>query len=283
MVRVRAAEAAASAAARAGVEVGELVAVGELHAAADLFIDIWGPRPDGPPISRDLLRAFAHTGNYVAGASVGSRLVGASVGFLGKGGGITKLHSHVTGLAPDVQQRGIGFALKLHQRAWALAHDLPVITWTFDPLVRRNAFFNLTKLGAEATAFHANFYGEMPDRINGGDESDRCDVVWDAGGHRAALASTSSLPEPDVGNLLSGGAQAVLEDRGDGQPRTGALAGDVRLAWIPPDVVELRRRAPEVARAWRLALRETLGASVEEGFVAAAMSRAGWYVLERRR
>jgi predicted GNAT superfamily acetyltransferase len=31
------------------------------------------------------------------------------------------------------------------------------VTWTFGPLVRRNAYFNLVKLGATAVAFHKDF------------------------------------------------------------------------------------------------------------------------------
>ena len=52
-------------------------------------------------------------------------------------------------------------------------------TWTFDPLVRANARFNLVKLGAVAVAYLTDFYGEMQDGINAGDRSDRCAVKWE--------------------------------------------------------------------------------------------------------
>ena len=106
-----------------------------------LFDGIWRFRPGRAPITVEMMRALSHAGNYVAGAFEGDRLAGGSVGSSAG----HPLHSHVTGAAIG---RGIGFALKLHQRAWALARELERITWTYDPLVRRNAHFNLAKLGA---------------------------------------------------------------------------------------------------------------------------------------
>ena len=44
------------------------------------------------------------------------------------------------------------------------------MTWTFDPLVSRNARFNLTKLGAHAVEYLPDFYGAMEDGINSNDE-----------------------------------------------------------------------------------------------------------------
>ena len=271
----QAAEAAQAAARRVDVEIAELRTRADLHAAAELFAGVWGSAATAP-VSPDILRAFVHTGNYVAGAKSSDALVGASVGFLARSGSSLTLHSHITGVSAETQLRGIGYALKLHQRAWAIEHGLSAITWTYDPLVRRNAYFNLTKLGARADRFHVNFYGAMADRINAGDESDRCAVTWDL-----TPLLGDAHPEPDVDALLASGAVALLEDDGEGAPRTRSRRGDVRLCWIPADIVELRASAPDVARAWRLALRATLGASIDEGYVATAMTTTGWYVLER--
>ncbi|MGJ6969654.1 GNAT family N-acetyltransferase, partial [Streptosporangium sp. G11] len=99
-----------------GVRVVELVEIGEFEDVQRLFDGIWHPDPANPPITVEMMRALSHAGNYVAGAYEGGTLVGASVGFLGAPAGQV-LHSHVTGALAG---RGIGFALKLHQRAWAL-------------------------------------------------------------------------------------------------------------------------------------------------------------------
>ena len=50
---------------------------------------------------------------------------------------------------PEARGTGIGRAIKLHQREWAAANGIATIVWTFDPLVRRNAWFNIAVLGAD--------------------------------------------------------------------------------------------------------------------------------------
>jgi predicted GNAT superfamily acetyltransferase len=160
------------------VEVHAVDGVAELRAVEALFAAIWRTGPDRPPVNADVLRALAHTGCYVAGAYLGDRLVGASAGFLGGADGDLHLHSHITGVDPAFQGRHIGQALKLHQRAWCLDRGIDVVTWTFDPLVRRNGWFNLHRLGADIVEFHRDFYGDMSDGVNAGEPSDRCVVRW---------------------------------------------------------------------------------------------------------
>ena len=79
---------------------------------------------------------------------------------------------------PASARTGLGRAMKLHQRAWAADHGLAWVTWTFDPLVRRNAWFNLDVLGAQVHEYLVDFYGPIDDAINAGDESDRLLVAW---------------------------------------------------------------------------------------------------------
>ena len=174
---------------RGGVQIRELRDIAEFEEVYRLYDDIWHPEPDNAPVPMELMIAFSHTGGYVAGAFEGDRLVGASVGFLAAE---RTLHSHVTGA---VIGRGIGYALKLHQRAWCLERGLDRITWTFDPLVRRNARFNLAKLGARPEEYLRSFYGVMVDAINEGDESDRLLAVW---------RLTEPPPEPSAGPYTRG-------------------------------------------------------------------------------
>ena len=67
----------------------------------------------------------------------------------------------------------------LKERAQALDQDIHVARWTYDPLVARNAWFNLGKLGAVADRFGRSFYGDMTDEINRGDRTDRLVIRWD--------------------------------------------------------------------------------------------------------
>jgi predicted GNAT superfamily acetyltransferase len=244
-------------------EIRTLDGMAELTAAMEVLRAIWAP--DGAaPIAAELMRALALAGGYTAGAFADGKMIAASVGFLGQRDGITHLHSHISGVVPAWQGRHVGVALKQHQRSWALARGIKVVEWTFDPLVRRNGYFNLVKLGAAVVRFEPDFYGEMHDAINAGDPTDRAVVHWD-------LEAESS------GRAEEG--PAILYPDNDGAPVVATATAAVLRAWVPDDIVALRHRDPAAARAWRLALRESFGAAVRDGYVARTMSRDGWYTL----
>jgi predicted GNAT superfamily acetyltransferase len=254
-------EEAAEAAAKSGVAVRELHEIGAFAQVYRLFDEIWQPDPRNAPVSVEMMIGFAHTGNYVAGAYEGDTLVGASVGFLAAG---RALHSHVTGASMG---RGIGYALKLHQRAWCLERGLERVTWTFDPLVRRNARFNLVKLGARPESYLREFYGEMADAINEGDASDRLLAVW-------------RLDEAPLGRraMPRGNLPRALGEEG-AYPVERAVESDVVLVGTPRDVEALRREDPAAARAWRSAMREVLGGLMEAGGKVGAFTDGGDYVV----
>jgi len=215
------------------VDVREVDRIDDLVAIERLFASIWRTDRDRPPVNTEVLRALSHTGCYVAAAWEGeARLVGASVGFLGAaaaGAGAAArdglhLHSHITGVLPDAQGRHIGLALKLHQRQWCLDRGIEVVTWTFDPLVRRNAWFNLHRLGADVVEFHRDFYGAMTDGINAGQASDRCVVRWSlpSAGPRPPLEAGSG----DVLIAADPSSRAALRDAyADGRRIVGMTAG----------------------------------------------------------
>lgn len=271
----------ADAAARAaGVVVRTLEELPDLEQAVALFADIWR-REASPPLTLELLRALTKAGNYVGGAFVDDRLVGACVGFF-HAPEEDSLHSHIAGVAPGAAGRNIGFALKLHQRAWAIARGVGEIAWTFDPLVARNAWFNLTKLGARATEYLPNFYGPMDDGINGRDESDRLLVRWRLTDPAVVLACAGGGVGAVAADLRAGGAVVALGSDEAGRPVAGRLDGPVSLVAVPSDVAVLRGAAPETAARWRIAVREVLttlladGSGRIEGF-----DRTGWYVVRR--
>jgi predicted GNAT superfamily acetyltransferase len=255
------------------VRIAPLTEPQEAVALAALFMEIWQTGFQHAPVSPDLLCAFAFTGQYVVTARRGDAIVGGSVGFLARDGAGPHLHSHITGVHPSEQGHQVGLALKLHQRAWAAEQGLVAIAWTFDPLVRRNAYFNLTKLGATAARYKVDAYGEMADGVNAGDPSDRCVARW------PVAAAPARATDPDLR-----GADVVLRCDPDGGPVAAPPAGAAtRLAWVPEDIVVLRREQPELALRWRLALREAFVAALRDGFAATAMTRDGWYRLERTR
>ncbi|TMR42349.1 GNAT family N-acetyltransferase [Actinomadura geliboluensis] len=273
---VSAAEAAARAAA---VSVRELTEIAELTSAVGLLAAIWG-RSVSPPVSVELLRAFSKAGNYVAGAFQGDRLVGACVGFFHAPGG-AMLHSHIAGVSPAVAGRSVGFALKLHQRAWAFQRGVSEIAWTFDPLVARNAYFNLVKLAARPVEYLPDFYGPMADAINDDGDSDRLLVHWRLRDSAVVLSSIGGGAEAVAADELRAGATVALSVGADGGPVPGTLDGDTVLVAVPQDIASLRSTEPDLARRWRLAVREALTGLTADGGRIDGFDRAGWYIVRR--
>ena len=264
--------------------ISELSELEDLRALEQLIAAVWG-RPAEPPISSDILKALAASGNYVAGARIDRKLIGGLVGWLG---GVPPhefhLHSHILGVVAGSEAQGLGFQLKQHQRRWCLERGVKVIEWTTDPLVRRNAYFNLTKLGAEARKYLVNFYGEMTDGINAGEESDRLLISWRLDSSEAECAAAGTASEPALDDLLRDGAVAALSVGTAGEPSriqvSASLSARVLLCQIPDDIVALRHSDPALARLWRLELRATLEDALAAGYLISGATRSGWYVLE---
>jgi predicted GNAT superfamily acetyltransferase len=271
---------ARDAAARSGVTVRPLESIDEIVELDAVFARVWGASHAFVPI--ELTQAMRYAGNYVVGAfaDADGRMVGGSLGFFGEHAGRRHLHSHITGVLPDVQARSLGYAIKVHQRAWCLASGLDEVVWTFDPLIRRNAYFNLAKLGAEMVGYENQFYGTaLNDEVNRGDESDRGVIRWSIASDEVAalLAGGRAWPPPPD----SDDAAVILDEAGNATPAPRVAGVCPLRAWVPADIVAIRRTDPARARAWRHAFRATVGSSITRGYVAVAMSRDGWYRLER--
>jgi predicted GNAT superfamily acetyltransferase len=272
--------AAESAARGCRVRVRELREMAELQRVYELYEAIWRPDPANPPITTAFGHALAHAGNYVGGAFDGDALVGACIGFFAEPVGQV-LHSHIAGVSPAVRGRSVGFALKTHQRAWALRRGLTTITWTFDPLVARNAYFNLAKLGALPVQYLDDFYGRMGDEINADDESDRLLVAWRLDGPLAARCCAGRPNHADPDALRAAGAAVGLDADEAGGPVAGRVDAPTVLVRLPPDIERLRRSDPAAARPWRRAVRDVLGGLLAEGAAVTGFARDGWYVVER--
>jgi predicted GNAT superfamily acetyltransferase len=254
------------------MDVRELTTAEELWAASSLLAEIWRPTD---PMPYEMLRVLRHIGGYISGAYEGDTMIGACAAFPTATGG---LHSHITGVA--ARGRGVGFAIKLHQRGWALAHGITTMTWTFDPLVRRNAYFNLAKLAARADEYLEDFYGDMPDELNAGDPSDRLLLAWDLRDPSVTALAEGTPP----GEARPGpGTVTVLTADTDGRPAGSEPAGAARLAvGTPDDIASVRLSDRPLALAWRLAQRTALGGALTEGYRVTGFTRSGHYLLEAR-
>ena len=175
---------------------------------------------------------------------------------------------------PAAQSTGIGYALKQHQRQWCAARGIGQVRWTFDPLVARNAYFNLHRLGARAVAYLPDFYGTLSDGLNAGDTTDRLYVHWSTVDDETVDALGEERPA--VPDMADG---AVALDRVDGEPVVNQVGGDVLRVAVPPDIEAVRRDDPELARRWRRAVGEVLPALLDAGYRIEDMSKDGFYTL----
>ncbi|MEL6892946.1 MAG: GNAT family N-acetyltransferase [Actinomycetota bacterium] len=259
-----------------GVEIRMLHHAPEMRRIVQIFQQVWGSPNELVPI--EMLMAISHAGGYVAGAfditDVGraetdetggadtevdsherdGRLLGASVGLLARHQGRPALHSHITGLLAGARSSGLGRAMKLHQQEWARRHDIEWIVWTFDPLVRRNAWFNIAVLGAEVHEYLPSFYGPMTDAMNAGDDTDRLLVAWRVDTDPDAPLRDGSASDADTGRRLE--------------------------IPTPDDILTIRRTDPTEAARWRTDVREQLTAQLEAGRRVTGFTRDGSYVLE---
>ena len=264
----------AAAAETARIEVRALHTAAEAAEAALLLDEVWSVDETGTNVLEPgLIVAFSHAGNYVSAAyslDEPEEMIGVTIGFFGQPLGTT-MHSHIAGVRHQIIGRGAGSAMKLHQRLWCLNLGITEMTWTFDPLVARNAYFNFQRLGVGMVEYLEDFYGQMRDGVNSGQASDRMMVSW-------PLDRPVRRPEatPD-----SDSAFACLRSDDNGEPLICEVPreADVVSLDFPSDIETLRGQDADLASRWRTALRDALTALVADGWVIDTCLKGGIYLL----
>ena len=213
------------------LRISQVSSIAEMEAVSEFFCRVWAGGPEVVPF--DLGLAVLHVGAYCSAAYQDDEMVAASFGFRGVFQDKQILHSHVTGSFSP----GAGFALKQHQFNWAKEQGLDGITWSFDPLVRKNCVFNFVKLGATAVEYLPNFYGTMIDEINAGDDSDRLFVFWDLAAKRSSNVDSSKSVSVE----------------------------------IPEDIAQLRKTDLASAQNWRKQTRELIEPLLTQGWTISDM------------
>ena len=213
-----------------------------------VFDQTW-PIDLGTEIMPNLLQAMVHSGSYLSGAFIDNKIVGAAFAFPATNSGL-HLHSHMTAVLDEYRDKGVGYALKIDQWNWAKKHQYSYLSWTFDPLVRRNAKLNIVKLGVDISAYHPNFYGEMPDALNARDESDRLMVSW-----------STDIDEPKAREL-------IIHPRAD----------DI-LIEIPEDIVAIRFKDQSESMKWRRQVRDQFMSAFEKNGKVVGFSANNEYVV----
>ena len=207
------------------IQVRELKSLQDQDSGRKIF-DLTWTMDAGTEITPNLLQAMVHSGSYLSGAFIDDKMIGAAFAFPATNDGL-HLHSHMTAVLPEYRDQSVGYTLKIDQWNWAKKEKYSHLSWTFDPLVRRNAKLNIVKLGVDISAYYPNFYGAMPDALNAGDESDRLMVSW-----------STDTDEPKARELI-----------------TNPKPDDI-LIEIPEDIVAIRSKNQSESMKWRRLVRE---------------------------
>ena len=202
------------------------------------------------------------------------RLVGFVFGLTGIDRGEPLHWSHMLAVRADSRSRGVGRRLKELQRARVADLGVRRIRWTFDPLVARNAHFNLSRLGVRVLEYVEHMYGESPvsimDSVIG---TDRFVVEWPTAGPLPARPA-----EPTAGAPIVSLASTAASDL----PAMGEV-----LVEIPADIQRLKRERPEEAVAWRQTTRRAFRHYLAAGYAVAGFAAPrggghGRYVLREK-
>ena len=230
------------------IQVRRLETLTDQTLGRQIFDQTWA-MDSGTEITPNLLQAMVHSGAYLSGAFIDEKCVGAAFAFPATTEGL-HLHSHMTAVLVKYRDKGIGYSLKIDQWNWAKKNNYKEITWTFDPLVARNAKLNLIKLGVDISAYYPNFYGDMPDALNAGDESDRIMASWKVIGEQPVSKNiTTNLNESDT------------------------------LIKIPEDIVTIRNKDISENLKWRHKVREEFMRAFEKGGKVVGFSANNEYVV----
>ena len=230
------------------IQVRRLETLTDQTLGRQIFDKTWA-MDSGTEITPNLLQAMVHSGAYLSGAFIGGKCVGAAFAFPATTEGL-HLHSHMTAVLDDYRDQGIGYSLKIDQWHWAKKNNYAKITWTFDPLVARNAKLNLIKLGVDISAYYPNFYGDMPDVLNAGDESDRVMASWKVISDQPVAKSVITNPEKSD-----------------------------TLIKIPEDIVAIRSEDISESLKWRRKVREEFMRAFEKGSKVVGFSANNEYVV----
>lgn len=273
--------------------IRDLVTPEEFRACVRLQELTWGTG-FSERVPSAILGIAARMGGVVAGAVLpDGSLAGFVFGLTGLEEGTPTHWSDMLAVHPGYRGRGLGWALKMHQRDRLLALGVTGVRWTFDPLEARNAHLNLARLGGVAREYVEDMYGNSDSPLHRGIGTDRLVVRWelDSPRVRARLAGREAAGSPRESRLPV--AILSVEERSDPTGKPLEVPGSRRLDLeepvlalpIPRDLQGLKARAPDVALLWREETRLLLRHYLDRGWEVREFDRTlpmPRYLLVRR-
>jgi chorismate synthase len=255
-----------------------LTSLADYRACVVLQRQIWGEAFEVVPAA--ILQISTHIGGLAVGAfDPAGQLAGFVFGLTGVNGGTVIHWSHILGVRSTQQNAGIGRALKEYQRQELARRKIGEMFWTYDPLIAKNAHFNLNVLGARVVRYAPDMYGDMGSPLHHGLPTDRLVVVLD-----------TARPPRDASATLAGdeARTPVLTARpqsGDHILAPGDTAARRLRIEIPTDFATLLATAPAEARAWHAATREHLQWALAQHYCVTGLrhdpvTARSFYILE---
>jgi len=238
-----------------GIVLRSLTTNAEYDEAVALQDEIWGAGfTDRVPAS--ILRVAQKVGGVTAAAfDAQDRMLGFVFGLTGVRDGRPVHWSDMLAVREEARGKQLGEKLKNYQRDLVRAVGVETMFWTFDPLVARNAHFNLNRLGARIAEYIPNFYGSNTGSIlHGALPTDRFVAEWQlASADRNARDAAPQRERP----AADAASTAVVEN---GRVRVVEPLPDATrvLVPVPRDIEALLGASHDAALAWRLATREAI-------------------------
>jgi predicted GNAT superfamily acetyltransferase len=260
--------------------IRSLVTVDEMMQVEELQRAVWGGN-ETEVIPVHMLLTVSRNGGVLIGAFDGPRMVGFVYGFLGTDSktpervAMARLKhcSHQLGVHPDYRGRRVGLRLKMAQREAVLQQGIQLATWTYDPLMSRNAHLNIRRLGAVCGTYLRDLYGDLFDELNRGLPTDRFQVDWWLNSSRVVTRLEESRGWLDLSHFQAGGATlinpATFSEQGLPQPSESLadLDGIFGLVEIPADFLGVKGQDPDLALAWRMQTREIFERAFSAGYI----------------
>lgn len=148
------------------LRVGVVTTAQQLAEASGLYRRVFGySKPEASLNPRLLMAMIANGGSAVGAWNRDGDLVAFGYGFPGVTEGEYYFYSQAVVVSDGLQGTGVGRRIKAEQRRVALEQDLHHMRWAFNPVLARNAHFNLSVLGGVGRWFVPDCYGDGESRM----------------------------------------------------------------------------------------------------------------------